>query len=139
MDLRRVAPVAGAVACLSTALVLVAPFLLIEGQGDLLGDYYGSGPVGAGAVGFLAVIGAVVFLAGERGNADPETIGGVTVVLGTALLGLAGLWYAGIDENVLFSFPAPYGWLENHAPAVLACTVGVLGSGVAYAYAVLTP
>lgn len=136
MELRRTAPVGGAIACLLTAVVLVVPYFLIQGHDQLVIDYYAAGPVGAGGVGFLAVLGAVIFLAGEKGNADPETIAGVTAVLGLALVGFATLWLVSVGD-VVYHFPPAYHWIEHHALVVLSCSVLVLVAGVGYAKAIL--
>jgi len=137
MDLRRAAPPAGAAVCAATVLVLAAPFLLVEGHGRLVGDYYAAGPVGAGGVGFLATLGIVVFLSADRGTLDPETMAGLLVVVGLGLVGLAAAWYVSIDVGLLFSFPPEYAWIERHPAAVLAVSAGAPVAAAGYARAVV--
>lgn len=133
MDVRRIAPIAGAVACLLTVLVLVVPFLVVEGHDQLVSDYYTAGPTGAGGIVFLALLGVVIFLSGERGAADTETIAGVSLVLGLAIFGLAVVWWLNIPDSLLFSFPPEYSWIENHPLAVVGTTFLVVAAGAGYA------
>lgn len=137
MDLRRIAPIGGAVACLLTALVVIVPFLAIEGQGQLVSDYYSAGPIGAGGIVFLALLGVVIFLSGERGAADRETIAGVSLVLSVTIFAIAVIWWLSISNTLLFSFPSEYNWIQNHPPAVVATTLLVVLAGAGYAKAIL--
>jgi len=137
MDPRRAAPPAGAAVCAATVVVLAAPFVLIEGHGRLVGDYYAAGPFGAGGVGFLATLGVVVFLSADRGTLDPETMAGLLLVLGVGLVGLAAAWYVSVDAGLLFSFPPEYAWIERHPGAVLAVSSGAPVVAAGYARAVV--
>ena len=90
MNVRHLAPRAGALACLATALAGAAPFLLIDGHAELLGDYYGAGPIGLTMIVIFAAVGVVAFASAERGNVDPVTMAGGLVVLGVVLTAVAG-------------------------------------------------
>jgi hypothetical protein len=133
MDLQRAASAAGIVACLLLVVVGFAPAVLVEAAG--VGAYYASGPVGLTAVGFLALVGVIVFLSGRQGRADPATVAGVTVVLGVALAGLSALWAVSIDPTLLFSFPSQYAWLATHRWAVPAVALAVPVAAAVYARA----
>jgi hypothetical protein len=135
MDLQRVAPTVGIVACLVAVGVVFAPALLVSAPG--VGAYYAAGPTGLGTVGGLAVLAVVVFLAGRQGRTPPDTAAGFAVVLGLAVAGLGVLWAVSLDPTVLYSFPAEYAWLEYHQWAVPAVGALVFASGAAYASAVL--
>ncbi|WP_096391142.1 DUF7548 family protein [Halopenitus persicus] len=137
MNVRHLAPRAGAIACLATALAGAAPFLLIDGHAELLGDYYGAGPVGLTTIVLFAAVGVVAFASAERGNVDPVTMAGGLVVLGVVLVVGSALWWLAIDETVLYSFPQEYRWLEWHPPVVVAASIAVAVVGGGYARAVL--
>ncbi|AUX09733.1 hypothetical protein AArcSl_2108 [Halalkaliarchaeum desulfuricum] len=133
MDTARTLSTLGALACLLVILVLGVPALVIEAPDHLLTDYYTAGPTGAVGIGFFAAIGVVVFLSGERGRADPPLVAGLSVVLGVALVALAGVWHLSLDETLVYSFPAEYDWIQHHGAVVLALTVLVLGAAAGYA------
>ncbi|WP_430504921.1 DUF7548 family protein [Haloparvum sp. PAK95] len=138
MDIRSVAPVAGAVACLLVVIVVALPWLLVEGQSGLVRAYYSAGLVGAGGVGFFALIGIVAFASAERGNVDPVTMAGGLVVLGVAILLFALSWWLAIPETVVFSFSAEYSWIEHHPPAVVLLSLLPQTIAAVYARAVLS-
>jgi len=136
MDTESVAPRVGVVACLLLLALLGAPYLLLTDPSGL-GAYYAAGPVGAGALVFLSLLEVVVFLSGTRGQADPSTTAGIAVVVGLAALLVSLVWAAGIDPNLVFSFPAADSWIEYHRWIVAAASVVVAGSAAGYARAVL--
>lgn len=137
MELRQVASRVGALACLMTAIVAAAPFVLVDGNTQLVGAYYGSGPVGLTAVVAFTLVGVVGFASAERGNVEPETIAGGLVVLGVVVVGLVGLWWASVDGTVLYSFPSEYRWIEWHPTAVVVSSLAVLATAGVYARSVL--
>ncbi|QLG62676.1 DUF7548 family protein [Halorarum salinum] len=137
MDLADAAPTAGIAGCLATLLALAAPYALISDPGTGLSVYYASGPVGAGGVGFLAVLLVVVFLSGKRGRTAPDTVAGVALVASLGLVALALLWALAVDPENVFSFPADAEWMTSHRWVVLACAAVVPLSAAAYARAVL--
>lgn len=137
MERRQVASRMGALACLITAIVAAAPFVLVDGYTQLVGAYYAAGPVGLTAVVAFTLVGAVGFASAERGNVDPETMAGALVVLGVVVVGLVGLWWASIDQTVLYSFPREYRWIEWHPVAVAVASITVLATAGAYARSVL--
>ncbi|XVH30994.1 DUF7548 family protein [Haloferacaceae archaeon DSL9] len=137
MQLARVSSYLGALACLVVAVALAVPYLVVEGQPELLSAYYTAGPLGAAGTGFLAVLGVVIFLSGERGSADPELIAGIVIALGVALFVFTVLWAVSISESVLFSFPPEYAWLEYHRWAVAVPALVVLAAAIGYTRAVL--
>jgi hypothetical protein len=136
MERERLAPYLGAVACLILAALLSAPYLVIESQPQLLGDYYSAGPLGIGGALFLATLGVVIFLSSVRGRADPELVAGIMLVVGVTIFGLTALWALAIDSTLLFSFPAEASWIEYHPWASLAISGVVGGAAAAYAAAV---
>ena len=125
MDVRDLARRAGIGASALTVLVLVAPYVIIAEQQELLIAYYAAGPIGAGGVGLFALLSAVVFASVERGNVDPGTRAGVVVVLGVSTVLLAVVWELAIDPTVRFGFPAEYRWLEWHSLAVIAASLPI--------------
>ncbi len=135
MELDRVVPYLGALACLTLVMVLSAPFLLIEGQGQLVSDYYASGPLGVAGAIFLAALGIVIFLSSVRGRADASLVSGIMLAVGLTVFAITGLWAITIESTVLFSFPAEYSWLEYHPWGSLA--VSALVAVMAAAYAVV--
>ena len=137
MDLARIVPYVGALSCLVLAIVLSAPYLLVNSEAMLLGSYYGAGPVGiAGAV-FLSLLGVVIFLSGERGQADPELIAGIMAVVGVVLFGMTVLWAVSITDTIVFSFPSEYSWIEYHPMLSAGMSAIVAVTGGLYAWAVL--
>ncbi|ERH04051.1 MAG: hypothetical protein J07HR59_01178 [Halorubrum sp. J07HR59] len=137
MNRRQKTSFAGAVACLVTLFVLVIPVITIRGTQQPLGAYYASGPVGAGGIGFFALLGIVVFLSGERGSADPATVAGISLVLSLALVSLAVLWFFSIGDTLLFSFSNQHSWLEWHPVAVIATGLVILAASGGYTAAVI--
>ncbi len=135
MELSRPAAGAGVAASLGVLLALAAPYALISDPGTGLSLYYGAGPVGAGAIAFLAMMSAVAFLAGTRGAASPDVAAGVALVLGVALLGLSVLWGTGVSLEVVYSFPAD--WMGWHRWLVVGVASVVPVSAAVYARAVL--
>lgn len=137
MDLEDVAPTVGVLACVVLLVTLGLPYVLISEGGATLGDYYASGPVGAGGIAFLAVLTVVVFLSGTRGTADPDVVAGITLVLGIVILALAVLWATAVDETLLFNLPASAAWITSHRWAVVGIAAAVPVSAVGYARGVL--
>lgn len=135
MEVEDVAPLVGSVACGAVVATLVAPFVLIPDPGTELGLYYAAGPTGGTALGFLAPIAVVVFLAGRRGRTDPVTAAGLTLVLGLGMLGLAAAWALAVDPELVFNFSAA--WMGYHRWIVLGATALVPLSAAVYARAVL--
>jgi hypothetical protein len=125
----------GVVACLATLAVMGAPYVLISEPGTGLPIYYGAGPLGAGAVAFLAVIQPIVLLSGTRGRADPQTVAGMAVVVGLAMLGIAAWWALAVPPELVLSFPAA--WMGWHRWAVVAATAVVAAASAVYARAAL--
>ena len=136
MDLDELAPAAGVVGGLAVLLALGAPYALLTDPSGL-GPYYAAGPVGGGGIAFLAVLAVVVFLAGTRGSADPETAAGVAFVLSLALVAVSALWAVGLDPNLVFSFEAADAWMEFHRWSVVGAALVVLGGALGYTRAVL--
>lgn len=137
MELDRAASTLGTVASLALAALVFAPYVLVTERRTGLFAYYAAGPVGASAVGFLALLCVVVFLSGRHERRPPDLIAGVSVVLGVALLVLAVLWATAVDSTVLYSFPPRYAWLSTHRWAVVGGSVLVAASGGLYAKTVL--
>ena len=136
MERERIAPYIGAVGCLLVAVVLSAPYFVITTQSQLLGDYYGAGPLGVVGAIFLATLGTVIFLSSVRGRADPELVAGIMLVVGVAIFGLTALWAVSIDPTLLFSFPSNAAWIEYHRWASLAVSGVVAAAAGLYAAAV---
>jgi hypothetical protein len=135
MEVEDVAPLVGSVACAACVAALVAPFVLLTDPGTELGLYYAAGPAGGTAVGFLAPVAVVVFLAGRRGRTDPVTAAGLTLVLGLGMVGLAASWALAVDPELVFSFPVA--WMGSHRWVVVGFSAVVPISAAAYARAVL--
>lgn len=135
MNVEAVAPRAGIAGCLAVLLALAAPYLLVSDPGTGLSVYYRAGPVGAGVVGFLALLSVVVFLAGGRRRTDPPTAAGIGLVVGTAMVLLALLWALAVPPEIPFGFPEA--WMGWHRWAVVALTAVVPVVAAAYARAVV--
>ena len=125
MDLDSLAPRLGAIACLLLAGVVFVPALIVSAPGNAVAAYYAAGPFGVSLVGVLALITVVVFLAGAQERSDPQTLAGVAVVSGVAMVLFSVVWTISIDPTVLFSFPSEFAWIESHRWVV------VVGSGLA--------
>lgn len=125
----------GVIACLATLAAMGAPYVLISEPGTGLPLYYGAGPLGAGAVAFLAVIQPIVFLSGTRGRADPQTVAGMSLVVGLAMLGIAVSWALAVPTDLVLSFPAA--WMGWHRWAVVALVAVVPAVSAVYTRAVL--
>lgn len=136
METEQVAPAAGVVGCLALVAAILAPYALLTDPSGLA-PYYTAGPVGAGALAFLALLEIVVLLSGRRGRTDPATAAGIAVVVGAAAMAIGALWAFSIDPNLLFSFPPADAWIEHHRWAVLALAAFVFASAAAYARAAL--
>ena len=120
MNVRDRSRQAGVAISVFSVLILLAPYAVVSGFGTQIAGYYAAGPVGAWGIALFALVTAVVFASVERGNVDPGTLTGVLVVLAVATPLLAVLWYFSIEPTTMF---AEYGWLEYHAPAVIATTL----------------
>lgn len=125
MNVRDLARVVGIGASVATVLVLVAPYVVVTGQQNLLLAYYAAGPIGAGGIGLFALLSAVVFASIERGNVDPGTLAGVVVVLGISTVLLAVVWELAIDPTVRYGFSAEYRWIEWHSLAVIVTSLPI--------------
>ncbi|NUE02479.1 hypothetical protein HUB97_08245 [Halorubraceae archaeon YAN] len=137
MELDRVAPYFGAVACFVFAAVLSAPYLIVDSLVAPIGEYYAAGPLGIAGGVFLSVLGVVIFLSGERGRADSDLVAGIMVVVGVALFAMTTLWAVWIPDSVLFSFPQEYSWIEYHPWVSVALSFIIATIGAVYAWAVL--
>ncbi|WP_224269552.1 DUF7548 family protein [Haloprofundus salinisoli] len=119
------AATAGTVVSLVLLVVVAVPYLVVTNPAAPLSAYYAAGSVGANSVGFLSVIAAVAFLSGTRGNAEPDLVAGIAVVLGLAMVVLSLLWATTIDSTLLFSFPPEAAWIQYHRWAVVALSAVV--------------
>ncbi|WP_280536211.1 hypothetical protein [Halopenitus sp. POP-27] len=137
MNVRHLASRIGALVCFLTVIAAAAPFLLIDGYADLIGAYYGAGPIGLTAIVLFTAVGGVAFASAERGNVDPVTMAGGLVALGAVVLVGAVLWWFALDDTVLYSFPREYRWIEWHPTAVVVAAIGVAASAGVYARSVL--
>lgn len=117
MDQDRLSLVGAAAAGL-LSLVVLLPAVAVDARG--VAEYYASGTTGLTAVGFVAAVAVVVFLAVPQDHTDSETVAGVAAVLAVGALLLSLLWALAIDPTLLYSFPAEYAWLEYHRWAVVA-------------------
>ncbi len=130
MNVRARSRQAGIVVSVLSVLILLAPYAVVSGFGTQIAGYYAAGPVGAWGIALFGLLTAVVFASVERGNVDPGTLAGVLVVLAVATPLLAVVWYLSIEPTTMF---AAYGWLEYHAPAVIATTFPLPALAGAYA------
>ncbi|ERH06269.1 MAG: hypothetical protein J07HN4v3_01881 [Halonotius sp. J07HN4] len=135
MEPDRALPYLGAVASLVFSMVAAAPYVLITGQTELLGAYYGAGPFGLSSGIFLSVVGIVIFLSGVRGQADPTLVAGIMLAVGLAIFGLTAAWTLLLPSGVIYSFPSQYDWLECH-PWLTLVASGLIG-GAAAGYALV--
>jgi hypothetical protein len=136
MDTTDAAPTVGILACLAVLLALGAPYVLLTDPGTGLDVYYSDGPLGIGAVAFLAVLLVIVFLSGKQERSDPDTIAGVALVGGLATLGFALLWALSVDQTNVFSFSAD--WMGYHRWIVVGASAMIPASAGVYARAVLS-
>jgi hypothetical protein len=135
MDTTDVAPTVGILACLALLLALAAPYLLLAEPGTGLDVYYSDGPLGIGAVAFLAVLLVIVFLSGKQERTAPDTVAGIALVGGLATLGFALLWALSVDQDNVFSFAAS--WMGYHRWIVVCVAALLPVTATAYARAVL--
>jgi hypothetical protein len=135
MQLQDAAPTVGIAACLAILALFAAPYVLISDPGSGLTLYYGAGPVGAIAVGFLALLNVVVLLSATRGRAEPDLVAGFALVLGLAILALTVLWAGSVPRHVVLGFPAA--WMGNHRWVVVVVAALVPVSAAVYARSVL--
>lgn len=135
MDTTDAAPTAGIVVCLLVLGLLAAPYLLLSAPGTGLGVYYSGGPLGVGAVAFLAVLLVVVFLSGRQRRTPPDTVAGIALVGGVAALLFALLWAVSVDADNVYSFTAQ--WMAYHRWVVVAASGLLPATAAVYARAVL--
>lgn len=135
MDTTDAAPTIGIAACLLLVGLLAAPYLLLSSPGTGLGVYYSSGPLGAGGVGFLAVLLVVVFLSGRQRRRAPDTVAGVALVGALAATLFALLWAASVDPDNVYSFSAQ--WMAYHRWLVAGASVLPTAAAAVYARAVV--
>lgn len=135
MDTTDAAPTAGIAACLLVLGALAAPYLLLADPGTGLGVYYSDGPLGVGAVAFLAVLLVIVFLSGLQERTPPDTVAGIALVGGLATVVFALVWALSVDQGNVFSFSAA--WMSWHRWLVVGLTGLLPASAGVYARAVL--
>jgi hypothetical protein len=136
MNTLRLASGLGVAAAVAVLATLAAPYVLISEPGTGLALYYGSGPLGAGGLAFLAAMCVVTLLAGTRGAASPDVAAGAALIVGVALLVVAVLWATAVSQEVVFSFPAD--WMGYHRWLVVGVASLVPVSAAVYARAALS-
>jgi hypothetical protein len=136
MRTEQAAPALGIVGCLAVVVVLALPYVLVPGWGRELGQYYAGGPLGVGAVLFLALVGVVVFLAGLRGRTDPTLAAGIALALGVVAVLIALSWALAAPLDPIFGFPAS--WITDHRWAVVATSAIIPLAAAVYARTVLS-
>lgn len=116
MDSERAAASVGILACLLTAGVVVAPYLLLPP--DLVGtvqDYYANGAVTPLAPGLLGLIGAIVFASGRERRSDPDLVAGITLAIGLFSFVVALEWALAfrpdlVGSNEALEFMSTHRW-----------------------------
>ncbi len=137
MDLGEAAPKVGTAACVTVLTLMAAPYVLLTEPGTGLAIYYASGPIGAGGLAFLALVGIVVFLSARQEATNPGTLAGVGLAVGIAAFGLAAVWAVSVDRGNVFSFTAA--WMRYHRWIIVGVTVILPLSAVGYARDALAP
>ncbi|MFW6017768.1 MAG: DUF7548 family protein [Halapricum sp.] len=123
---RRVAPLAGVVACLLVVGALAVPYALTDAR--TVGLYYESGIANPLIAGLLAVVSIVVFAAGHQGRTDPALAAGVTLTLGVFIVVVTVAWALTHQFGIVGQSLAIHRWI------LLAAAVTIPLSGGWYAH-----
>ena len=135
MALTRHAPTIGLLACVALLLSLIVPYVVLpETTHAGLGVYYEQGWFGPLVIGAFAAVAVVAFGAALRNRADPATIAGASLVLGTFLLVMSFQWALAVPDEFVRSI-SNEAWLEYHRWLVVTLAAVVLGSAGGYARA----
>lgn len=102
MSQPRRAGLAGVIVCLVDVFIVAIPYFVVPGDElGVVAAYYSLGTISPLAIGLLAVIGVIAFLAGAYERSDPVIIAGGVFI--------AGVFVVIISVDWALSFSALYG------------------------------
>jgi hypothetical protein len=130
MQGRRLAPLAGIVACLAAVALVVAPYLVVDSLA--VGTYYDAAVLGPWLVALFGVVAAIVLLAGVQGRTDDATVAGASLVFGVVMVLIAAIWAFSVPEGLVEQLGQVEA-LAYHRWALLAVSLFVPASAAWYA------
>lgn len=136
MNNERTAATVGVVACVLTAVAVVAPYVVLPASAQqYVGAYYGTGPVTPLALGLLGAVGAIVFASGREERSSPDLVAGVMLSVGLFSLVVGGVWALGFDASaaggdVPVEFFATHRWVVLAGAALEMATAGWYASAL---------
>lgn len=132
---QRLAPKVGIAAALAVVAAIVYPYFVA--RGSAVAVYYGTVAVPVYLLDVLfALVAVVAFGSGLRGRTDPQTIAGVTLVIG-GFVALLTLWWAISTPPDPIIETARMDELRYHRWVVLAFALAIPASAAWYARSVL--
>lgn len=115
-------------------LVVVLPLLAISGTG--VGTYYAAWTLGPSSIGVLALLTFLAILARESGLVTRETLAGLGLGFGSAMLLIAGAWAIFVPRQMVMGLPTGQAMLFHRWVVLLLSGIACVSS-ISYASAVL--
>lgn len=135
MDRLRRPPLAGALASVVTAVLVLVPFALPEVDAPTVSEYYGYGLLGGWSVLVVALVAAVAFASGSERRTDPDVVAGATLVFGLLALLLATWWAMAVPYDDLIVVMTDRELFTYHRHALVGSAAAMVVASAWYAYA----
>ncbi|MCU4750867.1 hypothetical protein OB919_02535 [Halobacteria archaeon AArc-curdl1] len=106
-------PTLGIIASLAYGIIAIAPYVFLEVDSTVIDVYYDVSLAGPQFLSLLAVVAFVLFAAGRQGRTEPDTVAGLTLVLGVVLTVLTLAWAVAVPTELVLE-GGDVTWFEYH-------------------------
>ena len=115
-------PTLGIIAALAYGIIAIAPYVFLEVDSTVIDVDYDVSLAGPQFLSLLAVVALVLFAAGRQGRTEPDTVAGLTLVLGVVLTVLTLAWALAVPPELVLE-AGDVTWFEYHRWAAVGAAV----------------
>lgn len=124
-------PTLGIIAALAYCIIAIAPYVFLEVDSTVIDVYYDVSLAGPQFLSLLAVVALVLFAAARQGRTEPDTVAGLTLVLGVVLTVFTLTWALAVPTEIVLEV-GDVTWFEYHRWAAVAVAALVAVAAVWY-------
>ncbi|MFP8891364.1 hypothetical protein ACLI4U_16590 [Natrialbaceae archaeon A-CW2] len=124
-------PTLGIIAALAYGIIAIAPYVFLEVDSTVIDVYYDASLAGPQFLSLLAVVALVLFAAGRQGRTEPDTIAGLTLVIGVVLTVLTLTWALAVPTEIVLE-AGDVTWFEYHRWGAVAAAATIPAAAAWY-------